>query len=67
MKPLYFDIIITVLYFAEIVFLIYEYKTSSMEMRKELATCLLICSSTFLYLVVILKTHQLAAMFGIYI
>ena len=67
MKLLYFDVIITVLYFAGMVFLIYEYKISSVEIRKELVTGPLIFSFTFTYLVAILKTHQLALLFSMYL
>lgn len=64
MGLLYFDIIVTVLYCVGMAFVIREYRTSSAEMRKELETGPLIFALTALYMVAILKTHQLAVLFS---
>ena len=63
MRLLLFNIVASAVYCAGMMFLIWEYKTSSKEARKELETYPLIFAITFLYFVAIFKTQQLAEMF----
>ena len=63
MKLIIFYVSTTIAYCIGTVYLLLEYKHSSAEKRKELETIPLLMSTTVVYLVAVLKTRQLAAIF----
>ena len=64
MTMLWFDIIATLIYAASMVCLLHEFRASTPEARRERQTVPMLLAVTVLYVVVIWKTHFLAAMFG---
>lgn len=67
MKLIVFYTMATLLYLVGMAFLIWEYKHSTVERRRELETVPMIMAGTALYFVAILKTHQLSLMFSMYV
>lgn len=63
MTLLWFDIVATLIYAAGMVCLLHEFRASTPEARHERQTVPMLLAVTALYVVVIWKTHSLAAMF----
>lgn len=63
MTLLSFDIIATLIYAASMAYLLRELRASTPEARHERQTMPMLLAVTVLYVVVIWKTHALAAMF----
>lgn len=63
MKLLCFDIITTLIYAVSMVYLLRELRVSAPEARRAKQTVPMMLAATLLYVVAILKTHALAAMF----
>ena len=64
MTLIWFDIIATLIYAASMVCLLHEFRALTPEARHERQTVPMLLAVTALYVVVIWKTHSLAAMFG---
>ena len=64
MTLLSFDIIATLIYAASTAYLLHELRALKPEARHERQTVPMLLAVTVLYVVVIWKTHFLAAMFG---
>ena len=63
MDLLWFDIVATLIYAASMVCLLHEFRALTPETRRERQTVPMLLAVTVLYVVVIWKTHSLAAMF----
>ena len=63
MTMLPFDIIATLIYAASMAYLLHELRALKPEARHERQTVPMLLAVTVLYVVVIRKTHALAAMF----
>ena len=63
MTLLWFDIIATLIYAASMVCLLHEIRPITPEARNDRQTVPMLLAFTALYVVVIWKTHSLAAMF----
>lgn len=63
MKLLCFDIILSIIYVVSMAYLFHELRILNPEARREWQTGPMLLAVTVLYIVVIWKTHVLAAMF----
>ena len=63
MKLFCFDIIAPLVYALSMSYFVHEFRTVSPEERHERQTTLMLLTITFVYIVVVWKTHALAAMF----